>query len=328
MMRRRDVMAGGLAALSGMVAGRSARAQAVTLTHEVRLIAPVAPGGTIDAVARLVAQGLGPSLGQPIVVENRSGGAFFIGLQVVANAAPDGHTLGIAPIATLATAPILPGMVPPIDPDTQLQPVVGLFRVPLVLVAGTHTPHRDLPGLLRFARANPGRVSIGHSGNGTTTHLVAARLEREAEIEMVQVAYRSGAPALTDLMGGNVDLYFALLPEVLGFIRDGRMRALAVAAEQPNRHLPDVATVAQELPGFSGAASYGIVAPERMPAEWVAFWNRTLVEFMNRPEVRDRMEKTMFLEITAGPTERMRQEVAADRITWGKVIREAGIRAD
>jgi tripartite-type tricarboxylate transporter receptor subunit TctC len=317
------MMVGGLAALA-----LPTMAAAQQITREVRLIAPVVPGGTIDVVARLLAQGLSPSLGRPIVVENRSGGAFFVGLGAVANAAPDGHTLGIAPIATLATAPILPGMTLPINPDTQLQPVVGLFRVPLVLVAGAHTSYSDLPGLLRFARANPGRTSIGHSGNGTTSHLVAARLANEAKIEVVQVAYRSGAPALTDLMAGHVDLYFALLPEVLPHIRDGRMKALAVASEAPNAHLPDVALVAQELPGFFSAASFAMVAPAGMPASWVQFWNRTVGDFLDRPEVRERMEGGMFLEITAGPVERMREEVAAGRVTWGKVIRDAGIRAE
>lgn len=327
MLRRRNLGAGALALAAGGAA-RPRMAQGQAIQREVRLIAPVAPGGTIDAVARIIAQGLSPSLGRSIVVENRSGGGFFIGLQAVANAAPDGHTLGIAPIATLATAPILPGMTMPINPDTQLQPVVGLFRVPLVLVAGRHTPYRDLDGLLQYARANPGRVSIGNSGNGTTTHLVAARFAREAGVEVMPVSYRSGAPALADLMGGNVDLYFALLPEVLAFIRDGRMKALAVASEAPNPHLPDVPLVARILPGFSGAASYGIVAQERMPAEWVGFWNRTLTEFLGSAEIRDRMERVMYLEITAGPADRMRAEVAADRVTWGRVIREAGIRAD
>lgn len=323
MVRRRELAAGAaaLAAWQGV-----ARAQ--TLTHEVRLVAPVAPGGTVDAVARIIAQGLSPSLGRSIVVENRGGGGFFIGLQAVAIAPPDGHTLGIAPIATMATAPILPGMTPPINPDTQLQPVVGLFRVPLVLVAGPNTPYRDLDGLLRHARANPGRVSIGNSGNGTTTHLVAARFMREAGVEMMPVSYRSGAPALADLMGGNVDLYFGLMPEVVSFIRDGRMKALAVADLAPNPHVPGVPTVASVLPGFSGAASYGIVGQGGMPAAWTAFWNRTLTGFLNQPEVRDRMERQMYLEITAGPPERMREEIASDRVTWGRVIREAGIRAD
>lgn len=327
-MRRRIFAAS--AGMAGLAAAglfrRPAWAQAPQ--REVRLIVPVAPGGTIDAVARLMAQGLSPQLGQPIVVENRSGAAFFIGLQAVANAAPDGHALGIAPLATLATAPILPGMAMPIDPDTQLQPVVGLFRVPLVLVTGNHTGFGSVADMLRRARARPGAVSIGNSGNGTTTHLVAARLAQEGRAEMLQVAYRGGTPALTDLMGGNVDLYFGLLPEVIPFIRDGRMKALAVASLAPNPNLPGVPPVAQDLPGFSGAASYGIVAPARMPAEWVAFWNRTLVDFLHRPEIRGRMEGSMFLEIAAGTTERYRQDIAADRVTWGKVIRDAGIRAD
>lgn len=326
MVQRRILGAGALAAGGAIAWPGASRGQ--TVTHDVRLIAPVAPGGTIDAVARLISQGLSPNLGRAIVVENRGGGGFFIGLQVVANAAPDGHTLGIAPIATMATAPILPGMTPPINVDTQLQPVVGLFRVPLVLVAGPNTPYRDLDGLLRYARANPGRVSIGNSGNGTTTHLVAARFMREAGVEMMPVSYRSGAPALADLMGGNVDLYFGLMPEVVAQIRDGRMKALAVASPERSAHFPDVPTVASVLPGFSGAASYGIVGQERMPDEWNAFWNRTLTEFLNRPAVRERMERQMFLEITAGPAARMREEIAADRVTWGRVIREAGIRAD
>lgn len=303
-------------------------APAQTLTREVRLIVPVAPGGTIDAVARVMAQSLSPELGRSIVVENRSGGGFFIGLQAVAQAPPDGHTLGIAPLSTMATAPVLPGMQAPIDLDRDLTKVVNLFRVPMLLVARPNAPFRSLPELIAWGRANPDRLTVGQSGNGTTTHLLAARLAQEAGLTMQQVAYRGGTPALADVMAGNVDLYFSLLSESLPQIRAGRMLPIAFTTTEPNPHLPDVPLLTNTYPGFTGAAAYGLVAPAGLPPEWVAFWARTMDRFLRRPDIRERLERTLVLEVTTGTPEAFRQEVDADRVTWGAVIRAAGIRAE
>ena len=236
-------------AASFLAAPAATRAQ--TISRDVRLIVPFAPGGTVDLLGRILADGLAPALGgRNIVVENRSGAGTFIAMQAVAQAPADGHTLSLASGAVLATAPVLPGMAMPIDPDKALAPVTNLIRVPIVLVGRPQGPFRDLPGLIAFAKAHPGRLNIGQSGAGSLTHLLAARLGHEAGISMVQIQYRGGTPALLDVMAGTADLYFSLLPKSLPHIRDAKLRPIAFASPERNPNLPEVSLVKGRAAGL------------------------------------------------------------------------------
>ena len=202
-----------MAALLAIPAGHAAEP---SITQNVRIIVPFAPGGTVDQLGRMLAEALAPRLnGRSAVVENRSGGGTFIAMQAVANAPADGHTIALAATSILATTPVLPGATMPLDPDRALLPVTNMIRVPIVLVGRGNAPYRDLGGLIAHARANPGRLNIGHSGVGGLTHLLAERLLTDARLSMEQIQYRGGIPALTDILGGNLDLYFSLLPESL-----------------------------------------------------------------------------------------------------------------
>jgi len=302
-------------------------AGAQTITRDVRLIVPFAPGGTVDAVGRMLAEALTPRLGgRAVVVENRSGGGTFIAMQAVANAGPDGHTLSLATTTVLATTPVLPGMAAPLDTDQALLPVISLIRVPMVLVGRSDAPYRTLPELIAHGRANPGRLNIGNAGLGGQTHLLAARLGHAAGISMEQITYRGGMPALLDILSGNADLYFSLLPESLPFIRDGRLRAIAFVSPERNPALPDVPLVRETLPGFTGDAGYGLVMAAGTPAAWVDFWNAEVNRVMNTPAIRQRMERLLWVPVN-GSTADYRQEIAQDRAVWGEVIRAAGIRA-
>ncbi len=324
-MRRRQ-LALTLSAL-GLPALRAGRAQAQTVTKDVRLIVPYAPGGTTDQLCRMLAEAMGSRLGgRNMVVENRSGGGTFIAMQAVAQAAPDGHTLSLASTATLATSAVLPGFTPPLDTDQALLPLTNLIRVPMVLVGRPDAPFSTLPQMIAHARANPGKLNIGNSGQGGQTHLLAARLMHEAGITMEHIQYRGGTPALLDILSGNADLYFSLLPESLPFIRDNRLRPIAFASTERNPTLPQVPLVAETLPGFSGDVGYGLVMHAATPPDWVAFWNAEVNRWMNRPEVRARMDQLLWLPKNGTPAA-YRAEILDDRRVWGGVIQAAGIRA-
>ncbi|MBL6454293.1 tripartite tricarboxylate transporter substrate binding protein [Belnapia sp. T6] len=300
--------------------------RAETVTRDVRLIVPYTPGGTVDLLARLLADAIGPRLGgRSIVVENRSGAGTFIAMQTVANAPPDGHVLGIASTAVLANAPVLPGMAMPIDPDRALLPVTNLIRVPMLLVGRPDAPYGTLPALIDWARAHPGRLNIGQSGLGSQTHLLAARLAHEAGFTAELVQYRGGTPALMDIMAGNSDLYFSLLPESLPFIREGKLRPIAFASETRSPALPEVPLVREVLPGFTGDVGYGLVAAAGTPPGWISFWNAEVKRAMESPAMKTRMAQLFWIPLPGSP-EAYAAEIAGDRQVWGGVIRTAGIR--
>ncbi len=310
--------------VTGCLAGA---APAQTITHDVRLIVPYAPGGTVDLLARLLAEGLGPRLnGRAAVVESRSGAGTFIAMQAVANAPADGHTLALSATAVLATAPVMPGFTMPLDPDRALAPVTSLIRVPMVLVGRPDAPYASLPALIAHAKAHPGKLNIGNSGTGGQTHLLAARLAHEAGISMEAIQYRGGTPALLDILAGNADLYFSLLPESLPFIRDGRLRPIAFASPTRNQALPEVPLMRETLPDFTGDVGYGLVAAAGTSPEWIAFWNAEINRAMRRPEMRERMAALFWLP-TPGTAAAYREEILTDRRIWGGVITAAQIRA-
>ncbi|MDN3566852.1 Bug family tripartite tricarboxylate transporter substrate binding protein [Paeniroseomonas aquatica] len=314
-------------ALALLLAGLAGTAPAQTIAHDVRLIVPYAPGGTVDLLGRLLAEGLAPRLGgRAVVVENRSGAGTFIALQAVAQTPADGHALALAATAVLATAPVMPGFVPPLDPDRALAPVTSLIRVPMVLVGRPDAPYASLAELIAHAKAHPGRLNIGNAGTGGQTHLLAARLAHEAGISMEAVQYRGGTPALLDVMAGHADLYFSLLPESLPFIRDGRLRPIAFASPARNPVLPEVPLVRETLDGFTGDVGYGLVAAAGTPPAWLAFWNAEINRVMARPEVQARMA-SLFWRPTPGTAAAYREEILTDRRVWGGVIAAARIRA-
>lgn len=317
----RRALAAGLASL--LTAPRLASAQAVT--RDVRLIVPYAPGGTVDILGRLLAEVLPPTLGHNIVVENRSGAGAYIGLQTVANAPADGHTIGLAPDLGLAVSPVIPGATLPIDPDKALTPVASLIRVPTLLVARNDAPFTTFAEMIAYARANPGKVTAGVSGTGTITHLLIARLAALAGITVEHIPYRGGTPALLDIMAGNVDLYFSLITESMPHVEGGKMRPLAFASSTRNAALPDIPTVGETWPGFAGTADYGLVVASGLSPDWVAFWNRTMTTALALPAVTERLQR-LRAEPTGGSPADYAAKLGTERQVWGEVVRQAGIR--
>lgn len=249
-MERRALL-GGLGALlaPGGLWPTPAAAQGWAPSRAVRLVVPFSAGGSTDLTARLLAEHLQSRLGKPVVVENRPGASGNIAAEAVARAAPDGHTLILATSTTLVTNPALFRRLP-FDVVRDFAPVSLTAFVPNVLVCNPNLPFRDVPGLVTYAKANPGKLTYGSSGAGASQHLAGALLSQRAGLEMVHVPYKGGSSVVTDLVGGTMDLSFAPLVEVLGYIRSGRLRALAVTTLQRLPGLPEIPTVAEALPGF------------------------------------------------------------------------------
>ena len=319
LIRRRTIAAG----LAAFATPRIARAQ--TLSRDVRIIVPYAPGGTVDILARLLAEVLPPVIGYNVVVENRSGAGAYIGLQTVANAPADGHTIGLAPDLGLAVSPVIPGTTLPIDPDTALVPIASLIRVPTLLVARNAAPFSSFAEMIAYAKANPGRVTAGVSGVGTITHLLVSRVTALTGATMEHVPYRGGTPALLDIMAGNVDLYFSLITESMPHVEAGKMRPLIVASAARNPALPGVPTLAETWPGFTGTADYGLVGAAGLSPAWVAFWNRAMTVALASPAVRDRLRR-LRAEPTGGSPDDYAAKLRDERTVWGQVVRDAGIR--
>ncbi|MGG5890958.1 Bug family tripartite tricarboxylate transporter substrate binding protein [Falsiroseomonas sp. HC035] len=301
------------------------RAQPVT--REVRLVVGFSAGGSVDALARIVAQHLPSQIGRPVVVENRTGAGGFIGLQAVANAPPDGHVLAIASGFNLAVSPVLPGITMPINPDRDLTPICGVGRGAMVLCARPNAPFATMAELVAHASRPGTRLTCGHGGAGSSPHLMAARMAQQAGINLDFVAYRGGAPALLDLMAGRIDLYFALLPEALQHIRAGGMRGLAVATAAPHPTLPDLPTMTSTLPGLVGGSWWGLAGPAGLSPEWVSYWTREMQTVLETPAVKERLA-TSLIDRDTPDTAAYRQEIVTERRIWAEVITKAGIRVE
>jgi len=296
------------------------------VTRDVRMIVPFAPGGSVDLIGRLLAEGLPPLIGgRNVVVDNRTGAGGLLGLQAVATAAPDGHTLCVGSGTAMSVGPVIPGLTMPIDPDRDLAPIIGLASIPMVLVAWPGVPYRTLPELIAYARAHPGQVIAGTAGPGTSPHLMAARIANEAGVEFEYVPYRGGTPALLDLVAGRIHIYVSLLTESMGQIQQGSVRAIASATTRPLPQLPDLPLISAVLPGYTGSSWYGLVGPAALPQSWIGFWASRIRQLMGRDDFRHRFTERLF-EVTASTTEAFRAEVQAERRVWSGVIRAANIR--
>jgi len=319
---RRRILQGATALLGA--APRIAAAQEVT--RDVRIIVPFAPGGSVDVIARLLAEAMPPLIGgRNLVVENRTGAGGFIGLQAVATAPPDGHTLCIGSGTALSVGPVIPGLTMPINPDRDLTPIVSLVGIPMVLVAHPGVPFRTLPEMIAYARANPGRLIAATAGAGTSTHLMVARIANEAGIEIEYVPYRGGTPALLDLVAGRVHIYMSLLTEVVAQIRQGALLAIASASLQPLAQLPGVPLISAVFPGYTGSSWYGLVGPAGLPQPWIDFWAGRIRTLMAREAFRNRFIERHF-DVTTSTTEAFHAQMQEERRVWSAVIRAANIR--
>src|SRR5262245_5448313 len=252
---------------------RLASAQAYP-SRPVRIIVPVPPGGALDILARLMGQWLSDHLGQAFVIENRPGGGTNIGVEAVVRAPADGYTLLLVPGSVTANATLYQHLS--FDFIRDIAPVAKISSLPLVMVVSAAHPAKTVPEFITWAKANPGKVSMASGGTGSTSHIAGELLKLMTGIDMLHVPYRGGAPAITDLMGGTVQVYFSPLPESIATIKGGQLRALAVTTAKRSDALPGVPTIAESVPGFEASTWQGIGAPKSTPAEITATLNREI----------------------------------------------------
>lgn len=310
-----------------LLAPRIAVAQAPWPERPVRIVVPFPPGGSNDIIARLLSEALRERLGQPFLVENRSGAGANIGADLVAKSPPDGHTLLVAAPGPFAINQHLYRTMP-FDPARDLVPVALVAEVPIVLMVPNASPATTLGELIALARRQPGRLSFGSSSIGGTNHLAGELLKSMAGIDIVHVPYRGAAPAMTDLIAGRLDLYFDNMPGVLPHVREGRVRAIAVAGAARASVLPELPTMAEAgLPGFEASAWFGMAAPGGTPPAMVARINAAVLAALADPGLRARLAQAGAepgrLDATG-----FARFVEAEREKWGRVVRASGASAE
>ncbi|MBW8269754.1 tripartite tricarboxylate transporter substrate binding protein [Caldovatus sp. SYSU G05006] len=323
--RRRLAAAGLLGGAAGAAAAPAAPAARYP-ERPVRLIVPWAPGGSTDILARVVAERLGPALGQPVVVENRSGASGNLGSDIVAKAAPDGHTILFGSMSTHAMNPaLMPNM--PFDGVEDFTPVALLAYVLNTMVVHPAVPARTVAEFVAHAKANPERIAYASAGPGSTNHLCAALFERMAGVRMLHVPYRGGAPAVLDTVAGQAQLLFSAGTQTLPHVRAERLRLLAVTEGRRSALLPEVPTVGETLPGYEMAVWYGCFGPRGMDPALVARLNAEINRVLALPEVTRRMAE-IGVEVQNEPPEALGALLRRDAAKWGGLIRELGIRAE
>jgi tripartite-type tricarboxylate transporter receptor subunit TctC len=295
-------------------------------SKQVTIVVPYAPGGGVDRLARLVAEQLREAWSTPVIVENRPGANGSIGAEHVARSGPDGYILLYSPPGPLVVNKLLnPDLA--YDPAT-FTPISLIATSPNVLVAHPKVGVESIQQLIAYAKANPDRLNYASPGNGGTPHLSAELFKAMAGVAMVHVPYRGTGPLMSDLIGGNVDLTFSELGNILQHVRAGRLRALAVGSERRNTALPEVPAMAEVLPGFASATWSGLVAPAGTPAAIVQRISSTLAQSFKRAEAAKRVLESSELEAVVSTPEEMMTQMRGERERWGRVIRAIGLRAN
>ena len=320
--RRFLYLAGGAAALPAL--SRIASAQAYP-TRPVRLIIGYPPGGSADITARLIGQWLSERLGQPVVVESRPGAGTNIATETVVNAPPDGYTLLLVAPANAINATLYEKLNHNFMRD--IAPVAGLIRFPNVIVVNPSVPAKTVPEFIAYAKANPGKLNMASSGAGSTIHVSGELFKMMTGINMVHVPYRGGAPALTDLISGQVQVMFDNVPTSIEFIRAGKLRPLAVTTAARSNVLPDLPTVADFVPGYEASAWYGVGVPKGTPEAIIGKLNKETNAILADPKARARFDELGASLIAGSPAE-FGQLVADETEKWAKVVKFSGARPD
>jgi tripartite-type tricarboxylate transporter receptor subunit TctC len=315
-------LAAGAAALPA--ATRLAVAQAYP-GRPVHVIAGFAAGGGVDITARLIGQWLSDRLGQTFVIENRPGAGGNIGTETVVNAAPDGYTLLLATVPNAVNATLYEKLNFNFVRD--VAPVGGIIRVPQVILVHPSVPAKTLPEFIAYAKANPGKINMASAGNGSAPHMAGELFNVMAGVKLVHVPYRGQGPALTDLLGGQVQVLFATTPGTTDYIKTGKLRALAVTTAVRAEVLPDVPTVADSVPGYEASQWYGLAAPRNTPAEIVDRLNKEINAALADPKMKARFAD-IGGEPLAGAPAAFGSLIAAETEKWGKVVRAAGLKPE
>ncbi len=308
----------------GVVCGGSCIAQADTYPSKpVRFIVAFPPGNATDILARLFADKLSQSMKQSVFVENKPGAAGIIGTEFVAKAPPDGYTVLIGQSGALAVNPYLYKLS--FDPQKDLAPVTLLITGHTVLVVGQDSPHKSAKELIAAARKQPGKLTYASYGAGHIAHLMGEMFKSAAGVDILHVPYKSGP--IPDVMAGRVDMIFDSTAVVVPHIKSGRLRPLAVMGAKRSTGMPDVPSVAEELPGFDATGWVGVVVPAGTPKDIIEKLNKEFIAALASPDMRERIQGMLF-EPAGGRPEEFGAYIKAQSERWGKVIREAGIKVE
>ena len=294
--------------------------------RQVRIVIPFPPGGPSDVLGRSLAQKLTTSLGKPVITENKPGAGTNLAADLVAKSAPDGHTLLLMMVGTQA---INETMYPKLSYDTvkDFAPITLVASSSLALVAHPSVPAKTLPDMIKLAKASPGKYNFASSGSGTPLHLGGELLNQAAGTRMVHVPYKGAAPALQDVLGGQVQLAMVGTPSVLNHIKAGRLTALAVTSAQRTPLAPDVPTVAETLPGYEVELVYAVVAPAGTPAAIIDKLHAELNLALTDPELRERLLGQGF-EVRTSTPEQLGQYIKSEIRKWSGIVKESGVKPD
>jgi tripartite-type tricarboxylate transporter receptor subunit TctC len=290
----------------------------------VRMIVPLAPGGGTDIVARLFAAKLTAEFGQQFIVDNRSGAGGTIGAEIAARANPDGYTIITVPASYAANAALYKL---PYDPVKGIAPVSMITTGPLILTVHPSVQATSLKEFIALARAKPNTINFGSSGNGSFSHLTAELFRQMSKTQMVHVPYKSAGPALVDLLGGQIQMFFGSGPSTGGHIRAGRLRGLAVTTAKRSPALPELPSISEVLPGYASDFWFGMWSPKGTPKAVVSQLNQALARMLKEPDMLERLRKDSLEPVGSSP-EAFGRAIAADIATWSKVVKAGNIKVD
>src|SRR5262245_29040971 len=315
-------LAAGAAALPAVL--RIARAQAYP-SRPVRLIVPLAPAGASDITARLIGQWLSERLGQQFVIDNRPGGGGNIGTEAVVRAPADGYTLLLVGGFNAVNATFYDKLNYNFIRD--IAPVAGIIRTPFVMVVNPSVPANTVPEFIAYAKTSPGKINYASAGTGTATHLTGELFKIMAGVDMIHVPYRGGGPAFNDLLAGQVQVFFPTTVSSIGYIRAGKLRALAVTAATRSDALPDLPTVGEFLPGYESSQWYGVGGPKNTPTEIVAKLNTEVNAALGDPKMKARLADLGGTALPGSPAD-FGTLIADETEKWGNVVKFVGVKAD
>jgi tripartite-type tricarboxylate transporter receptor subunit TctC len=323
-LSRRQVLELATGAVAFAAISRSARAQ-IYPTRPVRIIVGFPAGGPSDITARLIAQWLSERLGQEFVVENRPGAASNIASEAALRAPPDGYTLLLVTSTNAVNATFYEHLS--FNFMSDITPVAGIIRVPFVMEINPSIPAKTVPEFIAYAKANPGKINMASGGIGTSVHIAGELFKMMAGVSLVHVPYRGSAPALTDMISGQVHVMFDILTSSIQHIRSGALRALAVTSASRSEALPDLPTVGDFLPGYEATAWYGIAAPKNTPREIVDKLNNEINAGLADPKIKARFADLASTVIPGSPTD-FERLVGEEIEKWGKVVKFSGAKPE
>ena len=292
----------------------------------IRLLVGFPPGGAVDVVARTLGQQLSADLGEPVVIENKPGASTNIAVRMLIDAAPDGYTLMLTANSLASNMALF--NPPPFDAEKDVAPVALVGRIPVVIAANVNAPYKTLGDLVSAAKKAPGTIDYASPGNGSTPHLAVELFARAAGIKLAHVPYKGGAPAITDVLGGQVPLVAVNALEVVPHVKAGKLRVLASMSEKRPAFLPDTPTIAESgYPGFEASVWYGVIAPARTPADIVAKLTAAVQKALGAKEVQARLA-AVGGEVTYGTPQQFAALIHGERLRYERVVREGNIRPD